>query len=81
MAAETNAIERPSRSDAPTTAIPSTEPPSVPSTAAPRDSDGGDAANRNGHSQRQNRRPSGANKADRGKFEKRKKNFSRKDKK
>ncbi|KAH8168041.1 hypothetical protein CIB48_g220 [Xylaria polymorpha] len=47
MAAETNAIERPSRSDAPTTAIPSTEPPSVPSTAAPRDSDGGDAANRN----------------------------------
>ncbi|KAI1751485.1 pseudouridine synthase [Xylaria castorea] len=81
MAAETNAIDRPIHEKPPATATPSIEPASTPSTAAPRDSDGNDAANRNGHGQRQNGRPSGANKASRGTSNKRKRGSGRKDKK
>ncbi|KAI8952394.1 pseudouridine synthase [Xylaria longipes] len=74
MEAETNAIDRPSCDDAPPTTTPSTQPASTPSAAAPRDSNGNDAASRNG-------RPSGANKAGRGRGDKRKRDFGRKDKK
>ncbi|KAI0460530.1 pseudouridine synthase [Xylaria acuta] len=81
MAAKTDAIDRPSREDVPATATPSTEPASTPSTAVPRDSDGNDAADCNGHGQRPKGRSSGANKAGRGRGGKRKRDFGREDKK
>ncbi|KAI0486788.1 pseudouridine synthase [Xylaria cf. heliscus] len=65
MTAETNATDNTSRGDVPAIATPS---------------DGNNTANRNDHSQRQNGRPSDGNKPDRGRGDKRKKDFGRKGK-
>ncbi|KAI0115893.1 pseudouridine synthase [Nemania sp. FL0031] len=78
MAAENDAIDRPSRDGPSAVATPSTNSTSTPVTATPRDSDAQNASNRKG--QGKNGRPSGANKADRGRGGKRGKEFGRKGK-
>ncbi|KAI0907047.1 pseudouridine synthase [Ustulina deusta] len=75
MAAETDAIDRPSRDDPPATATPSTESTSTPATSVSRDSDATNPQNRN--SQRQNGRFSGAKRPGRGRGGKRTRDVGR----
>lgn len=77
MATESESIDRPSRDAPPAIATPSTDSTSTPTTATTRDSN---AKPSNRNDRRQNGRPSSANKADRGRGGKRKREFGRKEK-